>query len=78
MIEYRTTGDAVSIEINSGVGKFTFKHECGRDYLASLMRDQHQKHMNSVLEEVRRQSYNQGWKDAKSKSKKVTWFKGWW
>lgn len=78
MIDYRVSGQAVKIHVDSGLGKFTFTHECGQDYLASLMCDQYERHMRSVLEKVRKEAYNQGWKDAKAKNKKATWFKPWW
>lgn len=77
MIQYRTSGDSVKIHVESGVGNFTFTHSCGHDYLAGLMRDQYEKHMNSAIESIRRESYNKGWKDAKAKTKKQTWFSGW-
>lgn len=78
MIDYGVSDNAVKIHVDSGMGKFTFTHECGQDYLASLMRDQYERHMQSVLEKMRRDAYNQGWKDAKAKTKKETWFSGWW
>ena len=35
--------------------------------------------MQTVLEEIRRESYNEGWKDAKAKKgSKKTWFKCVW
>lgn len=78
MIRFRTNGSDVKIDVQSGVGEFTFSHNCGQDYLAGLMRDQYERHMNSVIEELKRKYYNEGWKDAKAKRKKATWFSGWW
>lgn len=78
MIDFQQSGADVRINIESGVGKFVFTHNCVHGYLAGLMRDQYERHMRSVLENVRKDAYNQGWKDAKAKTKKATWFKGWW
>lgn len=78
MIKFNSSGGDVKIVVDSGVGKFTFTHHCAEDYLAGLMRDQYEKHMNSVLEQERRKAYDQGWKDAKAKRKRETWFSGWW
>lgn len=78
MIEYRASDANVKIVVDSGIGKFTFIHECGQDYLASLMRDQYERHMQSEIKKIREQSYNQGWKDAKAKVAKERLFSGRW
>lgn len=78
MIDFQQSGADVKITIDSGVGKFVFTHNCTHGYLAGLMRTQYEQHVVSVLEKITRDAYNQGWKDAKAKTKKATWFKGWW
>lgn len=35
------------------------------------------KSLKEKMQEIRQQSYEQGWKDAKAKRKKETWFSGW-
>lgn len=78
MIDFKQIGADVKITIDSGVGNFVFTHNCVHGYLSGLMRDQYERYMQSQLEKIRREAYNQGWKDAKAKSKKATWFKPWW
>lgn len=33
--------------------------------------------LETEIEKTRREAYEQGWKDAKSRKPKVTWFPGW-
>lgn len=80
MIEFKREGTKVVITVESGVMnyEFSFNHECNHDHFAVLMRDAYNKHMNEELRKVREQAYNKGWKDAKAKVKKETWFSGRW
>lgn len=48
------------------------------NYQAELLKKQLDSHLSSNLERIRREAYNEGWKDAKAKVKKKTWFAGWW
>lgn len=80
MIQFTREGTKVRIEISSNAlsKSFLFYHECGQDHFASLMDDSYQERMSQSLERIRREAYNQGWKDAKAKVKKESWFSGWW
>jgi len=81
MIDFRIDGTKVKIFIEVGVfdKMVVFTHECSHDYFAHLMRDSYINHMNRKLEKIRREAYNQGWKDAKSKKvAKNTFFSNWW
>jgi len=78
MMQFQQSGADIKITINSGVGLFSFTHNCVHGYLSGLMRDQYERHMQEVLANIRKEAYNQGWKDAKAKTKKATWFRPWW
>ena len=57
---------------------YLFYWECGRDDFALLLRDNLHSKINGTLMEIRRKAYEEGWKDAKAKTKKETWFSGCW
>lgn len=81
MIKFSREGTRVKIDVSASVMgyHFTFYHELKEDYLAELMRQDYQNHLEKRIEEIRRDEYNQGWRDAKSKKiAKRTWFKSWW
>jgi hypothetical protein len=80
MISFNRFGSRVKITIESGVlgNSFLFEHNCGEEHFASLMSTAYNEHMNRKIRAIREQEYNKGWKDAKAKAKKQTWFSGWW
>jgi hypothetical protein len=48
------------------------------EYQAQLLKDALNKNLQNNLERIRREAYNQGWKDAKAKTRKQTWFSWSW
>lgn len=83
MIYFYHNKDSKDIEINifSSLinGKFfSLKFSQHEVYQAKLLCEHLDKEMNLKLENIRKQSYEQGWKDAKSKKKKQGYFNlGW-
>ena len=58
---------------------FTTQFNCKSDAYAILLAQRMSDDMQNKLESIRREYYNLGWKEAKSKkSPKRTWFSGWW
>lgn len=52
--------------------------DCHEPY-AIMLKDRIQKDLSDKLERIRRESYEDGWRDAKAKKHgKKTWFKSWW
>lgn len=81
MINITREGTQVKVEIKSSyplTKTYLFYWECGREDFAMLLRDNLQGSMNKALERLKTQAYNEGWKHAKAKTKKTTWFSGWW
>jgi len=48
------------------------------DVHAELLNQAFNKRMEAKLEQIRREAYNQGWKDKSAHRKKETWFSKWW
>jgi len=58
--------------------KFSFTYNTGAEWVARLLRANiHQRQM-SILTQIRREAYEQGWKDAKAHRTKKSWFSGMW
>lgn len=57
---------------------YFFYWDCERDDFAELLTKHLKDHLYNEIQRIRREEYNLGWKDAKSKKvAKRTWFKGW-
>jgi hypothetical protein len=81
MIKITRDGTQVKIEVESQyplTKTYLFYWECGREDFAIMLRDNLNSSMNKALERLKTENYNHGWKDAKAKVKKTTWFSGWW
>ena len=80
MIKFIRDGSKLSIHVSSWMG-YTYVHEVNYQIsaYAHLIKIQLEKELDSKLESIRREAYNEGWKDAKSKKvQKKTWFKSIW
>lgn len=83
MIEFSLEEKKVRVKITSTIGLgwawLVTVNECEAKPYAILLKDRLEKDMSNKLEAIRREAYNEGWKDAKSKKvAKKTWFKSWW
>lgn len=70
------------LEVNTGLrcdlSVLIFTFECEEQYAAQLLVADIEYQITEKLRNIRRESYNKGWKDAKSKKKKLRNFFGSW
>lgn len=81
MIEFLREGSLIKVKVKTTVlGGHWWAPviECNSEPYASLLRQHMHEDLNHKLEAIRREAYLKGWKDAKAKVKKETWFSGWW
>jgi len=80
MIKFRREGKAVRIEIHPKIVNNEFVHldyNCNDEWYAVLLLNHLEERMKIELTAIRKQSYFEGWRDAKAKRAKQTWWKGW-
>lgn len=56
--------------------KFTFTWDAESEIYAILLVQNLQSALSDKIKKIREQEYNRGWKDAKNKNKKETYFSG--
>lgn len=83
MIVFRRDGKLVKCEIECSVphtSGFTFNlyFQCNDDAYAGLLADRFHKEMRSKLEEIRRKSYEDGYKAGRAKKEKRKYFDWGW
>ena len=82
MITFSRKGTEVLVDVKHGVffGEEYFRLEIHQayEYQAELLLRQLDKNLSSQLERIRKEAYEQGFKDAKAKRAKQTWFSGRW
>ena len=79
MIRITNDNDRVVLTVDTTIGwKYepSWRASGGEDH-AFFVADSMKKHLFNKLVEIRREAYEEGWKDAKKKTAKKTWFKGW-
>lgn len=72
------TNVIAEIECNSTVAKrwLSFSWNTTSELVAQLFVDNLENHLSERLQMERRKAYLAGWKDAKAKRKRETWFSG--
>jgi hypothetical protein len=82
MISFKRTENKVQVNIEHGIfGQddfFALYINQGIDYQAELLRNALQENLNRHLTDLKRKYYEKGWKDAKGKKKKESFFFGGW
>lgn len=82
MITFSRNDNKVIVKVEHGIfhGDQYFELDILQNYQyqAQLLRNALELNLSRKLEEIRKEAYEQGWKDAKAKRKKQTWFSGWW
>lgn len=82
MIKFSRSEKKVFVNIATTMGNGWWWHlfiECSDEPYAILLKERLEADMERKIESIRRESYEQGWKDAKSKKvAKKTWFNPWW
>lgn len=69
----------VQIEAKSSVQArwFVFTWHCSDEVYADLLVKSFEANLEEKLKKARKESYDQGWKNAKAKQKRETYFGGW-
>lgn len=82
MISFKRIDNKVEVQVKHGVlfndQYFTLNINETYAYQAELLTRQLNDQLQKKLEAIRKEAYEQGWKDAKAKSAKKTWFSRWW
>jgi hypothetical protein len=80
MIKFHQHGTQVKVEIDPGINGSTMLlyWQADKEMLAYLLRDKLQTELGDKLRAIREEAYEKGWKDAKAKRAKSTWFARWW
>lgn len=82
MMNFSRKGTEVTAEIEANVGVekrfFTFTINLSDDVYAYMLRENFQTKMSRALQTIREEAYEQGWKAAKAKRARATWFSGQW
>lgn len=82
MINFSRKDSAVTVEVEANVGVaarfFHFTMNLSNEVYAYMLRENFQTKMTKALQDIRREAYEQGWKDAKAKIARRDWFSGGW
>ena len=80
MISFERSENKVLVNVQHGIffndQYFQLDINQGHPYQAELLYRQLNKTLREKLESIRREEYEKGWKDAKAKRAKQTWFSG--
>ena len=71
----------IKVEFRSGyAGEYTwiFTHDTGNPAYSGLAAETLCEQFNSHMRQVRSEAYEKGWRDAKARRAKCTWFSGGW
>lgn len=81
MIDFSREGTKLklSVEAKTSVAKrfYTFAWECADEVYADLLMKNLKAHFEEKIQQARKESYEAGWRHAKAKVAKDTWFSGW-
>ena len=81
MITFHRKELAVVAHIETGLkvskSVHLFEWNCKDEYSAELLVKHLKKEMRQHIKNTRESEYNRGWKDAKAKKRKESWFRGW-
>lgn len=79
MIKIWKNGTQIKLEVDPGMSDkkvMYFYWECGTEWYSELLRKQLDERLWASLKKIREDAYNDGWKDAKAKKMRQTWFSG--
>lgn len=76
LIEIERVGEKVRIIFRNGPinTEFYFHHECGNAFYAELLRGHFSQKLQNIVEAIRAEEYNRGYKDGRGKKAKQTYF----
>lgn len=79
MLEFKRDGSTIEVKVNTSIGwHYTQTIRCSDEPYAILLTQNLNDHLRSELTRIRREAYEQGWKDKSRKQRKETWWKGTW
>lgn len=74
-----TVGIAVTVQVPNYDGRvYHTQWNAGGEAYAGFLSAAMNEQMREALRNIRKEAYEQGWKDAKAKRTKENWFGGWW
>ncbi|HEX5034976.1 MAG TPA: hypothetical protein VFW62_10870 [bacterium] len=80
MIEFSANGQTLQVRVNTGLPTdrptFTVERNCGAAIEAAALQRILSERLRAMVEEARRESYNEGYKDGRAKRGKRSWFHG--
>lgn len=79
MIKVWKSGTQIKLEVDPGMSDKSvmyFYWNCGTEWYTELLRKQLDERLRASLQKIREDAYNDGWKDAKAKKMRRTWFSG--
>ena len=80
MIKFKRNNTLIEVEIEHGIfyndDFYNLEIRCSGEIEAELLKRQLQKNLDKHLSKIYAHAYNEGWKNAKAKSKKRTDFYG--
>lgn len=78
MIEIKQNESELVVDLTAGYeaqsSRFSLRFNVGTDWAASLLVWHLRRRLDAHIEATRKEAYAAGWKDAKAKTKKQTWF----
>lgn len=81
MLELKRKEHTVYLDITSGLKVarpvYPFSFQENDENNAELLKQHIENVLSEALKKARREAYEQGWKHAKAKCAKETWFSGW-
>lgn len=66
----------ISLHVVMAGPTFTWRWSAGSEWAATLLLDAIRKQLASEMLAIREQAYKEGWRDAKAKRAKQSWFSG--
>ncbi len=83
MINIKRDGSIVKINVQTdlrhesgGTSSYPFSFNCGDTAYADLLERYLKDRLSSEMKKARQEAYEKGWREAKAKVKKETWFNG--
>ena len=80
MIEFSANGQTLQVKVNTGLPTerpiFIVERNCGAGIEAAALQRILTERLAAMVEEAKRDSYNEGYKDGRGKRGKRTWFHG--
>ncbi len=76
MITIKRDDEVVIVNVENGPldATYTFRYNCGNKWYASLLSDRLQSELSSLVEIIRKEEYERGYREGRSHKVKKEWF----